>query len=298
MKYYYPTKDSIDIVCIFMIAWGVFLAIYSYITQYQAIADTFTKEAGWNYDVSSIFTTKTVYGYMLLICSIFSVIYILNNKKYWMYVFPIFFLINMFISRSKTSILCLVILLICLLIYHISTNFNKHKKAWIISISSVLIVLTTLMILAITKVGIFDKFNYYLTQVIFNDASVVMQDRLSRWGNVFKTTDNPFLIIFGAGERISSTVLGVPTGDNIYVNTYATGGIIKFLLYILLIVFVMRYNIKTTKGGWNKFLVISIELIILIAGFFEDDALIGLTHTAIFDGIIMYTTPKLLEVNN
>ena len=298
MKDYSFSKKSITISCLIMITFGLFLTIYSYIAQWQSIIDTFTKEYGWNYDVTSIFQDKTTYGFMLLMCSLFSIILTLNTKKYWLYILPIFFLANMFISRNKTSILCLCFLLLCLLIYHLVHSFKKYKVIWIVCLSTAFGIILLFSLLTAFKVGPFDKFNYYITQVIFNDASVVMQDRLSRWSNVFKSTDNAFLNIFGAGERISSAVLAVPTGDSVYINTYATGGIIKCLLYILLIVLVMQYNIKNTNGGWNKFLVISFELVLLIGGFFEDDLLFGFSHTALLGGLFFYCAPKLLEISN
>lgn len=164
-----------------MIFLGLSLCIYTYIFEAQDIYDTINTIYGWNYDVTSIFVDKTTYGYMLSTCSIFSIFYILNNKKYWMYIIPVFFLINMFISRSKTSILCTSTILITLLIIHIVHNWNKYKKYWITAFITLGIFIVSATILIILQIGWFSRLNYYLTQVIFNDGIVVMKDRFHRW---------------------------------------------------------------------------------------------------------------------
>ena len=228
-------KKTINIACLFMIFFGLCLCIYSYIFQYEDIYNTFNTIYGWNYDVTSIFTMKTEYGFTLYMCSIFSIFYILNNKKYWMYVIPIFFLANMFISRSKTSILCTTIMLITLFIVHVFQTWNKCKKCWIFTFSCLGGLTLVLIILTTLKIGWFEKFNYYITQVILGDAKVVLDDRIHKWSLLLQAIDNPFNIVFGYGERITPLVLSdcgcAAIGDNIYLSTYGVGGIIKTFLY-------------------------------------------------------------------
>ena len=297
MKFYNPDKKLLNIASIIMVAFGLFLAIYSYITEWQDIINTFTKVDGWNYDVTSIFKMKTEYGYMLFICSLFAIVLAINNKKYWLYILPIFFLINMFISRSKTSILCTSLILICLLIYHVHNSWNKYKKRWIISFSIIGVILVTLLILTICKVGIFNDFNHYITQTIFNDAKVVLEDRFYKWGKLFKAVDTPLTVICGCGERIANSILSscgcATVGDSIYVSNYGVGGIIKFTLYLAFAVIVIIYNFKSSKSSWARFIYITIEISIMIGGLFEDDNIIGMTYNSLFPSIFFYMTNKV-----
>lgn len=301
LKYSEFDKKIIDIACLFMIFFGLFLCIYSYIFEWEDIYNTFNTIYGWNYDVTSIFTMKTEYGFTLYICSIFSIFYILNNKKYWMYIIPIFFLINMFISRSKTSILCTTIILIVLLVIHIIQFLNKYKKYWVISFITIGIIATTLIILTTLKVGWFENFNYYITQVILGDAKVVLDDRIHKWSLLLKAMDNPFNIIFGYGERITPLVLsdcGCATiGDNIYLSNYGIGGIIKFVLYIVLAILIILCSWKKTNNKPLKIIVLVIQISFLIGGLFEDDSIVGITMSGLFSSIIFYSCNKMIRTN-
>jgi len=299
-KYSEFDKKIIDIACLFMIFFGLFLCIYSYIFEWEDIYHTFNTIYGWNYDVTSIFIMKTEYGFTLYICSIFSIFYILNNKKYWMYIIPIFFLINMFISRSKTSILCTSIILITLLVIHIIQSWNKYKKYWIISFITIGIITTTFIILTALKVGWFDKFNYYITQVILGDAKVVMDDRIHKWSLLLKEMDNPFNIIFGYGERITPLVLsdcGCATiGDNIYLSNYGIGGIVKFVLYITLAILTTICSRRKTNNKPLKTIVLGIQISFLVGGLFEDDSMVGTTMSGLFSSILFYSCNKMIRI--
>ena len=295
-------KKTINIACLFMIFFGLFLCIYSYIFEYEDIYNTFNTIYGWNYDVTSIFTLKTEYGFTLYICSIFSIFYILNNKKYWMYIIPSFFLINMFISRSKTSILCTTIVLITLFVIHIIQTWNKYKKYWIITFMCLSTVAITLILLTSLKIGWFEKFNYYITQVIFGDAKVVLEDRIHKWSLLLKAVDNPFNFIFGYGERITPLVLnecGCATiGDNIYLSNYGMGGIIKAALYIILALFITFWNCTQNKALHIKIICLILPLSFLIGGAFEDDSVVGITTSGLFSSIIFYSCNKMIRIGS
>lgn len=300
-KYSEFDKKIIDIACLFMIFLGLFLCIYSYIFEWEDIYHTFNTIYGWNYDVTSIFTMKTEYGFTLYMCSIFSIFYILNNKKYWMYIIPIFFLINMFISRSKTSILCASIILATLLTMHITQSWDKQKRYWIIGFVAFGAATTTIIILTVCRIGWFEKFGYYITQVILGDAKTVLDDRIHKWSLLLKAVNNTFNIVFGHGERITPLVLsecGCATiGDNIYLSNYGVGGIIKFILYIILATTMIIISWKNNKKIPIKVVVISIQLSLLIGGIFEDDSITGITMSGLFSSIIFYSCNKMVKVD-
>lgn len=294
-------RNIINIGCLFMMLFGLLLCLYTYIFEYEDIFHTFNTEYGWNYDVTSIFTMKTEYGFTLLMCSIFSIFYILNNKKYWMYIIPLFFLINMFISRSKTSILCLSIILLSLLIIHIIQLWSKYKRYWIISFVSFATIGITLVVLINLKIGWFEKFNYYITKVIFNDARVVWDDRVHKWSLLLKAVDNPFNIVFGYGERITPLVLSecgcASIGDNIYLSNYGVGGIIKFTLYIVLAVFVIVFTCELNSSIFKKIICLTIQFSFLVCGIFEDDSIVGVTMSGLFSSIIFYSCNKMIKTD-
>ena len=277
---------------------GMLLCLYTYIFQYEAIYHTFNSKYGWNYDVTSIFSVKTEYGFMLYICSIFSIIYVLNTKKYWFYFFPIIFEVNMFISRSKTSILTSSIILITLIVVHIIKSWNEYKNRWLVSFAVMGSIFLSILILTILKVGWFEKFNYYITQVIINDGRVVLEDRFHKWSLLLQAIDNPFNIMFGYGERITPLVLskcGCATiGDNIYISTYGVGGLVKLSLYISVIIYILRFTTKRRGPLFNKIIILSMQISFIVGGLFEDDSIMGVTMSGLFSSIIFYSCNRMI----
>lgn len=294
---YESNKKYIDILTYILIAVGVILCLYTYIFEYQDIINTFTKEYGWNYDVTSIFVEKTTYGYCLLFISIYTIIYSLTRKKYWFYLFVVFFLLNSVIARTKTTVLCLSILLIGVLIYHIINSWNNYKKRWIIALSISLSLILIFLILTIAEVGFFGTINRFISEVIIGDGIVVVKDRLSKLGNIFSSVNYPLGILFGCGERITNYIIAPAKicGDNIYASVYATGGIVKSVLYILLIVYIFYKYIKNENTKSIKFMQCLILSVFLIAGLFEDDSLIGLNSTYLFITVAIFGSNSLFK---
>lgn len=298
------TDKNIKIICYIMMAFGVFLAIFSYCAQHEAIYQTFTNEHGWNYDVTSIFYSKTIYGLALLVTSLFTIVHIFRTKHYWWYLLVIFFLANMLISRSKTPLLFVSLFLIVLFIYHLLDSFYRHKIAWIISISVVVILLILLSLFIFVpslRNGFFNDLYNFLTKTIINDGKVVIEDRLNKYGYIFSHLNNPFLVIFGCGEKIAIYLLydsRVMVGDSVYVTNYATGGLIKFSLYLLLVIYVTIFNFKKANTKQEKFLSLSISLVILLSGLLEDDNLYGIGMIPLFLAPLFYSSSSLNKETN
>lgn len=282
------SKNTLKVLTHIFITFGLFLCLYTYVFEYKEIINTFTKDYGWNYDVKSIFTSKTSYGFCLFAISTYAIVYALTNKKYYYYIFPVFFLINAFISRSKTTILCLLILLLGVLIYYIITSWNKYKKTWIVVLSILLGLGVIGLLLVLLKVGPFAILNKFLNDVIIHDGVVVTQDRISRSSNVLNAINNPFNIIFGCGERTTNYIIAPAkiSGDEVYITNYATGGIIKSVLYFVLIGYIIYKYIKSDLPKSTKFMQFVILFAFLVAGIFEFDSLIGLNTSLIITPII------------
>ena len=294
-------KKTIDVSCLIIIIIGLLLCLYSYIFEYNDIYNTFNTIYGWNYDVTSIFIDKTTYGFVLFICFIFAVFYIENNKRYWMYILPLFFLANMFISRSKTSILCTTIVITTLLIIHMNQSWKEKKKIWIITLGIGGIIIGLVTIFTINKVGIFNNFNYYISEVIYHDGIVVMNDRIHKWLKLVEAVNNPFNIIFGYGERITPMILntcGCATiGDNIYLSNYGIGGLFKFISYVALVAYIIIITWKNEVSKLKRIMCLAIQLSFAVSGFFEDDSIVGITTSGLLSSIIFYSCNKMIKVD-
>lgn len=296
IKYHNLDHEALNIVCYFLIGIGVAACLYTYIFQYKEIGSVLTNEHGWNFQVTSIFTTKGIYGFVLLISSIFTVILALNTRKYWLYAFPVFFLFNTFLCRAKAEILCITIILIFAFVYHLIHSWNKHKKAWTITISvcaGLVLIFSLLIFVPGLQFGPFKTLNYYFTKTIFNDGITVTKDRIYKVGNIFKAIDYPLGVMFGCGERITNYIIAPAgaevRGDCQYAANYATGGIIKSVLYLAFAIYAI-YKIAKTKGEYKSFSILFI-VIILLTGLFDDNSILGINLCFFLTAPFIYSFP-------
>lgn len=284
-----------NIVCYALLGIGVAACLYSYIFQYKQISEVLTNEHGWNYQVTSVFTTKGVYGFVLLITSISTVILALNTKKYWFYAFAVFFLFNSFLCRAKYSILFIFIILIAVLIYHLIKDYKKHEKIWNITLgisAGVIVILCLFTFIPLLNFGPFEKINYFIKNTIFNDGITVMKDRYFKSANIIKAVDYPLGVLFGCGEKIANYILAPNAevrGDDLYVDTYAYGGLIKVILYLAFIAFVL-YKVIKTKGEYKAFSIL-FTVIIVLSGMFAENSIIGFNLTFLFMAPFIYMLP-------
>lgn len=280
-------EKELSVLYYLVIGFVSFLCLYTYIFQLKDIINTFKpitdecKMCAWNADVTSIYDTKTVYGFMLFVGTVFSIFYALLKKKYLHLLFAFFFIINIVISRSKTSLLSIMILCFMLFVYYFKKNKGKiFAKLYIWIIGVALILVFTLLI--IFKVGtFFENINYFIKNTILGDGVVVVKMRFERWGNVIKTMKNPISILFGFGERVNNPILqhliGYGATDSGYVYAYSAGGLFYLTINLLVFIFIFKNVVKSK----NNFTLIYI-LCLLINFFFEENFLIGISYNQIF----------------
>lgn len=292
--------EHANLVC-YVVVWFVFfLTISTYVFQFKEIGKSFSEPDGWNYSVTSIFYTKTIYGYMLFIGSIFAIILMFNkNTLYFLFV-PFYFAINSFISRNKTSLLFIILMMLVALILFTIKNRKTKQKELTITISVIGGLVTLFCMLTFIepiRFGIFDKLYYFIKTSIFENGKTVIQDRFNKWGAALQQL-NPFGYIFGYGEKLGPLVFnkyGTPLSDSAYLTTLGFGGIIKLSLLILLIFFVIRNSVKSDYSINKKILSITLIGCILLAGILEDDYIYGFNITSLFAAPVIYCSNKIIK---
>ena len=262
----------------------IFMCFYTYIFQYKAIYKTLTDSYGWNYDVTSIFYEKTIYGFFLSTASIYCAFYSIKNNKYLLLLLILFFGINAFLSRNKTSILVIGLLIIVSVTILLKKHFSTKKSLCIILLGSALGLISTLIILVAFLPGL-SNIRYFVQTSILNDGLVVMKSRFAKWGGFLSCLNNPFNIIFGFGERISRFVVTNNVTDNSFLYSLETGGIIKVALHLLLVLYLYKNGLLKKE----RVLRVALISIILISCLFEDNNLFGFNVTALSLAPIAYS---------
>ncbi|MCQ2975601.1 MAG: hypothetical protein MJ211_12440 [Bacteroidales bacterium] len=291
-----------NIICYVVVWFAFFLTISTYVFQFKEIGKSFSEADGWNYSVTSIFYIKTPYGYLLLLGSIFATILMFNENKFYFIFAPVYFAINAFISRNKTSLLFIIILMLASIILFVIKNWNRKRKEFTIVFSIIgglVLILSLLTFVEVLRFGIFNNFYYFIKTSIFENARTVLLDRFDKWNAVFNNM-KPFGYAFGYGEKIAPLAFnkyGTTLGDNIYVFTIGTGGIIKLALLLFLIIFIYKTYISSDFNCYKKSLTIILISCIVLAGLFEDDYIYGFNFTSLFAMPIIFCSNKII-LNN
>lgn len=269
---------------IIFVSFVTLLCFYTYIFQYKNIYETLTNKYGWNYDVTSIFYIKTIYGYFLTMGSIFSVVLNLKTGKKILLLLPVFFLINAVLSRNKTSMALIILLMLIVLAKLATTLFKQNKRNFYILLGLIILFVTTVAVFIVT----IPSLKYFVNSSIINDGSVVMKSRFTKWGDFFGNINNGFNVVFGYGERLSNIILGEHNvSDNIYLLSFASGGLIKLGIHLILIILLLKEVVKS-KDFW---LVILIS-IVLLSGLVEENYIYGFNITSLVSAPLLY---KLID---
>lgn len=291
-----------NMICYIPVWFALFLTISTYVFQFKEIGKSFTEADGWNYSVTSIFYTKTIYGYFLLIGSLFATILMFNKNSLYFIFAPFYFAINAFISRNKTALLFIIIIIFAGLILFAVKNRKEKKKELVITFSiifGIVSILSMLTFIEPIRFGVFNHFYYFIKTSIFENGKTVINDRFNKWNDVFNNM-RPFGYVFGYGEKLANLIFnkyGTPLGDSTYISALCTGGIIKLLLLLILIFVVFKNILKSNYTIYKKILIVLTIGCILLAGLLEDDNIYGFNVTSLFAMPIVFCSNKLIENN-
>ena len=262
---------AINLLCIFSI-------IFSLIKDFSEIVALFNNYDHSNYDITSIFVDKNSFGLLLFVGAASNTHHSIHRKKIFI-LFTIAYFLYSLLIRAKSASFVIFILVLYSLILIFYNCFHSNKKKAIIYLSSILLFVLLLLILILTKVWVFSKFYSVLFDKygLFYDSKVVFEDRLKNWSDLITLSYNPLVILFGWGERIYKPIVHSAV-DNIYLCMYLSGGIIKLILYLVLIFYIF-------KTALNHESIFSSFIIILIAclayGFFQDYGLCGFNFSSL-----------------
>lgn len=275
------TRLSLLIIIVFC----CFLCLYALCFQFKDIVNTFKvasdecKTCGVNADVKSIYNSKTVFGFMLLLGFLSSIYLSLKERKYYFFISSFIILVFIFLSRAKTSILTILILSIIIIAYKHKAIISFSRRHLLPIILSGL-VLSVIVVLIILKIGpFFSALNLFISKTLLEDGMTVMRDRFYRWGTTIKSLSyNWSILIFGIGHRTSDVILkstnGFAATDNAYINLIASGGFLLLFIYLFWI-FIITKRLLKHKNYYSVILII----LLVINGLFETNYMLGLSYS-------------------
>lgn len=234
----------------------------------------------WQWDYSGIFGNRNVFGTYLFF-SFISCVYIMLNKFSWKYLAVLLFLlINIILTLSRTALLGIITFLI-VLVWVLRDEIITKKLRIIVMISFVL----------------------FLILFVKTDISIFIKDFVLRIGA--GTSGRSFVWNKGLKAFIASPIFGMginseqfitsnfPGGfHNLYLEILTSGGIILFILYML--IFYNLFRKLTLVKYYDKFYyayAVAMIFAWLIMAFFEPLNVFHLSGRVGLSGIFIFALP-------
>jgi len=284
--------------------------LYSLIAEFNDIIAAFTAkgEDAHFHQIHSFFDNKNSYGFMIFV-SIIGTLFIYKwVKKKWLYVLLTFFAINLVISRAKTALILIGLLLLINGMYKLITTFNDHRLRNILIVSSVAlfvaIFMTVVFVPSIYNLSTFlSNLSNFVKEAFIGQGIRSVKARLNNLANAGSLFFTPRIII-GYGEYIcreyaNTCCIVLGPIDNAYIYNLLAGGIFKTILFIycyyLIFKQLVRINRIDSISTLYKVILWSLEIVLLIYGMFENFQILGSNYSAIMYLIFSYSIPYLVK---
>lgn len=252
---------SLFVLCLVLCVYSYIVEKDNYIPFITYLLNAENSGAIKHYAMQSFIINPNAYGMTLMMGVMFCYIHHAINHKWWNFLIALFFYINMIFSFCRTClILSLIISIIYIYQYLLSTKKEKPliKKIVLISLTSVIGLLILLVGISYITKGEFIKPLYSLISTSFSISSTI-GSREVIWSNTYQLiSQNAFLyFLFGRGFGVLNEMLlqmnnqvgleGLFPTHNGYLTLFAEGGIFYLLAYLVLLFYVIYIFIKCYK---------------------------------------------------
>ncbi len=261
--------------------WNGFLAVvsivaftailYSYYSDKDVYMNIFCqKPLDMHANMKSFTNSKNTFG-VLILFGVFSEIYLFAmDKKWWRLPLIIYYFASIFLTLSKTSIVCAIFVMIASALYwFIKSLSGCHKTMSIVLFSLFVITLGVLAYLLFHSELFEDSFVGNVLKAIkkalLNPEGSTLEAREIIWKKLFAlvNSDTKFLI-FGLGDANFPFAFAFASDTlwkysfythNGFLEMLGRGGLIRLSLYIALIIYTFylvltHLSSKKSKCGW------------------------------------------------
>lgn len=267
------TKHGWNYAYLFLSAVVLASIIYSYIVEADAYKLLFDGASCWT-GVSSFAQNKNTYGALLLF-GIMAELYLLFLDKKWWWHLPVivFYSANEFLSFCKTSIVCMSLLYLILMIYWFANSLIKGHHVQ----STTIVFLLYIALLSAFSYFVFHGDEIFgsgflssvcrtIRDAIVSPEGSTLEAREVIWKAVINELKrDPSYLLFGFGETNFSFVIGF-TDDfwgnmtffyahNTFLEVWGRGGLIRLGCYViallaLLILIIVHLFKKKNGTAW------------------------------------------------
>lgn len=223
----FQLEDMLWFVKAFM-ALMLYAVAYQIITDPNAVSGALTQESVYSDMMSSFFDNKQTFGMFLFVAFIVSFLGLTLTKKKIYIAFALVFFAMLFVCSSRTSLLACVVFVLIMLVQ----LFRSNRKLAV----SVSLFVGLFVILVWTVPSL----NRFVSEVLL-DTEKTVDARERIWDGAFQAMRGG-KILFGYGEGNVALAIGgidedlIGNAHNGLIHVFVTGGLIKFVLYVCVVI--------------------------------------------------------------
>lgn len=276
------TRLQLNIICKVVLGVGIISVVYNFFINYNYFIPFDFKtiiNRGAIYN-KSFYSSRAVYGTILNICAMFSLLSLKNKKNvlYWGIYF--IFLINIIFTGARAQIIALFV---GTLIFFIQ---EKKYKVPIIMISILLFLYLVITDFSIIS-KVMGKYGYFFDHSIYKQNADISSGRFDLWKIAFDNM-NPINYLFGLGLGSKDTIMKIVGASYLeqslfsfhsgYVDLFFEIGLFGYLIWYGIIIKVYKDVLKNCPTKIRNFL-FAVLFIVLVSNIFDSCSLIFTTDT-------------------
>jgi len=210
----------------------LYAVAYQVITDPDAVTGALSQESVYSDMMSSFFDNKQTFGMFLFVAFIVSFLGLALTKKKIYIAFAIVFFGMLFVCSSRTSLLACVVFILTMLIQ----LFRSNRK---LAVYALLLVGLFVFVVRATP-----SLNRFVSEVLM-DTERTVDAREEIWNASFQAMHGT-KILFGYGEgNVAQVIYSVDAElvgntHNGLIHVFLTGGLLKFVMYICIVVNSLR----------------------------------------------------------
>ena len=213
----------------------LYAVIYQFVVDSQAVLGALNQENVYSDMMSSFFDNKQTFGMFLFVAFIVSFLGLVMSKKKIYIVFSMLFFGMLFVCSSRTSLLACVVFVMMIPVLFLRIN------------RKIAITVLTAIGVAVFAIWIVSPVRRFVLEVLLDtEATVVARENI--WEGAFRAMQGS-KILFGYGEgNVEKAITGIDkeligNAHNGVIHVFVTGGVIKLVLYVVVVINSLR-NIR------------------------------------------------------
>ena len=279
-----PSRRLLSLMHYAMVIAAIAMVVFSLVREWDIYRQYFDPNRPWTGEIRAMSFTNNpnTYGFALM-CAIMSCAYLHARNRipvlWWLLMFVFF--VAMCTTLSRTSIFASVIFMLFYFVHNIVRNLRHSGVRVLISVLVFFGIIITYVILKFTLPP--DNFIVRFADGIIYRSLGSYSSRIDIWNaQLAILSENPIRYVFGIGEKQAWVITGAfanltyfAPSHNALLNQVFCGGVIRLLIYFVLVGYIFYKAITSVKRSKVMPLCLGMTIVFMIHGLGEDTSFLN-----------------------